>query len=1634
MDYVSPLRFFLNVGDYKVLLRRFGTFLIHTTLAVLMAGCSMSAQIEALFSPSPIHIADAPKVNYSNQDAITVTGTCMEGVTSFVISSPPPTRTVNCIGGQWSVELDLSNEPEGPIRIVTDKINPNTGTAIEIQIPKDTVPPVLTSLILEQGKPITNKSVIAYRLMGEDIAQAYVTEDSSCQTGGTWQSALATVPVSMGDGSKTYYVKARDAAGNVSGCTLNASITYDTIPPVVAGLNDDFVVKGSKSWNWSCLDTYGPCEYTFSLSQSSFLDPVQMFSNSNTTSLASGDGIYYLAVQAKDVAGNISPVTRVQVSLSTNLPYLTIENGSLYNATNSVSLYLHNISNFDEVEISNTSACLSVTTRTVAALVPWTLAGGGGLKTISYRFKNTSTSELSSCYEASITVDNTAPVVTGLSDDLTLRKSKTWTWGCDDETPCSYRYVIDQSSGTLPNNTYGSSVTASQTLGDGVYYIHVQARDMLGNESAVVHARVTLDNTLPVLSGLSDSATPVKSKTWTWSCADTNTCHARFLVDQTPDTNPTGAYSNFMTATQGSGNGPYYIHVQMRDEAGNESAIAHYRAILDNTAPVITGLANDSVVAKEKTYNWSCTDDYGPCTYRYIIDQLPTTVPTGAYFSTTAATQNVGNGVHYLHVQARDVAGNESLQHVEFTLDNTILLASISSSASSSTNVSPIPFSVTFNKPVSDFTSSDVVISGGTLSGFTGSGTSYSFNVIPTAEGVVSVSVPQGAATDVVGNGNSATGVLSKTFDTTRPQVTLSSTAPANTNVAAIPVTATFSESVTNFTASDISITNGSISAFSGSGSVYSFTVTASSQGAVTVGIAAGLANDAAGNTNTAAVTLSRNYDNVRPSVTLSSTAVNPSNAATIPVAILFSEPITGFVAGDLTVTNGTVTSLSGSADSYSAVITPTAQGAVVIEVAANVAQDSATNLNTASNSLSITYDSVRPSVTLTTTAGATNESPIVYTATFSEAVTGFAVSDLSVVNGAATVSGTGTTYSVSVVPTASGNVSVTVNANGVTDAAGNLNTASAVVTRMYDVVNPIPPSVTNLTYVTDSSTAPSAMWFGASDGHSGISGYEVAIGTSAGASNVKAWASVGASTSSAVSGLSLSTNTDYYVSVRAVDGAGNNSSAVSGSAFRYFATPTISTVTPSSGAPAGGTTITVTGTNFVDSMTVTLGSSACTSVNVTSSTSFTCVTPSGTGSVTMTVSNPAGQSVGKGTAFTYAVILNQWSSHLSTFPGSVYTSPHKTASWMGTNLYYFNSSIYNVANHTWTMTSSSGRPAGITNDPAAVWSGSRMIIWGGSQNTTVYGSGAQLNPSTNSWTAMATSGAPSARRNPAYTWTGSKLFIWGGCTSLGQYTGCTSFTNTGSLYDPATNTWSAVSTTNAPSARAGALTLLYNNKIYVWGGSVNPYEIDMLVSGGVYDIATNTWTAMPTLNAPGDRLQPLVRVEDSKIAIWGGADTLGGEDLNTGSIFDASKGTWQTMTTTGAPLGGRAHGTLRFFENKIVVWGGRTSDNTGGIYNIDTNTWTATSTTGAPAGRMSLGSDIIQGSKLFVWGGADATNYINTGGVYDLNSGTWTITSVTNAPSARSKPLVLWTGDAVLVGAGNDINFTPVNTGALFK
>ena len=94
-----------------------------------------------------------------------------------------------------------------------------------------------------------------------------------------------------------------------------------------------------------------------------------------------------------------------------------------------------------------------------------------------------------------------------------------------------------------------------------------------------------------------------------------------------------------------------------------------------------------------------------------------------------------------------------------------------------------------------------------------------------------------------------------------------------------------------------------------------------------------------------------------------------------------------------------------------------------------------------------------------------------------------------------------------------------------------------------------------------------------------------------------------------------------------AVTTPGGASASTSADQYTYTAAPTVTAVNPTSGPTAGGTSITVTGTNLSGATAVLFGSTPATSYTVTSSTQISATAPAGAGVVDVTVTTPGGTS-----------------------------------------------------------------------------------------------------------------------------------------------------------------------------------------------------------------------------------------------------------------------------------------------------------------------------------------------------------------------------------------------------------------------
>ena len=205
---------------------------------------------------------------------------------------------------------------------------------------------------------------------------------------------------------------------------------------------------------------------------------------------------------------------------------------------------------------------------------------------------------------------------------------------------------------------------------------------------------------------------------------------------------------------------------------------------------------------------------------------------------------------------------------------------------------------------------------------------------------------------------------------------------------------------------------------------------------------------------STSTATLNVRTDIVAPSVTIeqASGQSDPTNSLPIRFTVVFSEAVTGFEAGDVSLsgTGATVATVAGSGTTYEVSVNKTADGAVTATIPADSATDASGNGNAASTSAdnSVTLDATPPAVTSITLSNGspTRQSSVAFTVNFNESVTGVDASDFALTTSGVTgasvtgVSGSGSSYAVTVsTGTGSGTIRLdVVDDDSLIDHAGN--------------------------------------------------------------------------------------------------------------------------------------------------------------------------------------------------------------------------------------------------------------------------------------------------------------------------------------------------------------------------------------------------------------------------------------------------------------------------------------------------------------------------------------------------------------------------------------------------------------------
>ena len=386
------------------------------------------------------------------------------------------------------------------------------------------------------------------------------------------------------DGARIVYLQLKDALGNIG-----VSNTGEFILNGSAALAQLTLAPSNPSKEQNPQFTVGGVDvvaYKFQIDDGDFSEEISVISNIQLINLV--DGTHEIKVLGKNNAGTWQPENAPTIFtwlVDTTGPVLTITNAG-GNPTNDVTPTLELSLNDAGVGAENAMVRFSCVDAPDDASETWTdfepfqetknnfdvhsilngCTATDGSKVIFVQGRDSLLNLGRPAQTAEFVLDRAAPDITGLVSDAVPTKSKTWNWDSADQS-ATFRFSIDQLEEGIPDGEYVALKTATQPIGNGVFYIHVQAKDALGNESGVLTVSAVLDNTAPTAGLLAYPHNPTKFNSINMTVTGEGVTHYKFKIDagnfnaETPVATP--------IILSDLSNGEHTLEVVGRDIAGN---------------------------------------------------------------------------------------------------------------------------------------------------------------------------------------------------------------------------------------------------------------------------------------------------------------------------------------------------------------------------------------------------------------------------------------------------------------------------------------------------------------------------------------------------------------------------------------------------------------------------------------------------------------------------------------------------------------------------------------------------------------------------------------------------------------------------------------------------------------------------------------------------------------------------------------------------------------------------------------------------------------------------------------------------------------------------------------------------------
>ncbi|MES2223942.1 MAG: Ig-like domain-containing protein [Patescibacteria group bacterium] len=877
------------------------------------------------------------------------------------------------------------------------------------------------------------------------------TDNTTSLGTGTCSSSAVTITSSAISGTKTIKAKQTDLAGNISSLSSGLSVTIDsTAPSITSVASTTTSVTATVTWTTTgdssnSKVSYGTVSgaYTANSTSASFV----ITHSVGITGLSPSTNYFYVVVST-DTAGNIatsSEQTLLTEDVDTIPPTLT----SRAIFSNNASTTLAKVGNLITLNFTSNEGIVtpvvSIAGHSVSVentsdnnwSATYTMISGDTEGSVAFSITatdlsgNPASAVTTTTDSSAVVFDKTAPT----NQDTVFASNTTKQGGASVSISSSsniYNTVWFAPSGTTvfsPGSTMttagGTATTILAPSTSGSYKLFVL--DAAGNISGESTATLTVDSTAPTLGTVT-----ISSSNTTQTLAKVGDTITLIIVSSeniNPPIVTIGAESGSnVTVTQGvdashftasatltssDTNGTVTFTINFTDLATNNgvqvsSVTSGSDVTFDKTSPTISSVSLSSSnsnttyakVGDTVTLSFTSVESISSPTVSFSSGGSPVTDTVvvnslGNNFTATYVTNtsDIGGTITYsissFHDTAENNGGTVTSGSGSVTFDKTRPTVILSTTASNPTSDSPIPVTVTFSESVTGFISGDVTVGNGTIQNFSGSGTTYTFDVLPTGSSVT-VDVSAAVASDSSGNTSTQATQLTRTYnapDTDGPIISGVTFSPA-TGALHVGDTLTINITADNsgYTAGTISINGVTPDTFvdnhNGTYTITHIVTSGESNVSQNAQIQISIILVDASNNSSAPYTTSPNFhnspainvnDNTKPSVTINQVGGQDDPTDTLPIAfdVVFNEAIDidSFVVGDITQ-NGTASGITWEIDNSGddtnfilRVNSISGEGTIIPSIHAGEVLDLHGNSNFASDSTdnSVGYDTSGP-------------------------------------------------------------------------------------------------------------------------------------------------------------------------------------------------------------------------------------------------------------------------------------------------------------------------------------------------------------------------------------------------------------------------------------------------------------------------------------------------------------------------------------------------------------------------------------------------------------------------------------------------------------------------------------------------